>query len=217
MCKELNVNVNGNKKLVNTADTRFMIWNIPAVATCPFRTPHCESFCYARKAENCYPKCLPYRQNNFEESLKDSFEGDMIWTISKRINSRAFKGKKCLFRIHESGDFYHEKYLDKWLHICRVFEKDPRIKFLAYTKSVRYLVGKDIPSNLVIRFSIWDDTKPQEIEVARDLHLPIYTADTEENVNRLVNNGYTKCQCEDCATCGKCYSNEEKRIVCVIH
>ena len=38
--KKLNVNINGNKKLINTATVRFMIWNIPAVVTCPFATEH---------------------------------------------------------------------------------------------------------------------------------------------------------------------------------
>ena len=79
--KMLNVNINGNKKLINTDTVRFMIWNIPAVVTCPFATEHCKHFCYARKAERVYPQVLPAREKNLEESKSEDFVANMIYTI----------------------------------------------------------------------------------------------------------------------------------------
>ena len=216
--KKLNVNINGNKKLINTSSVRFMIWNIPAVVTCPFATEHCKHFCYARKAERVYPQVLPAREKNMEESKSEDFVDNMVYTIESRLNSKAFANKKVYFRIHESGDFYNQKYTNAWCDIARHFENDNRITFLAYTKSVKYILNANVPKNLIVRFSIWDDTKQADIESASRLNLPIYTAGTKEEVkNAVENKGFTKCECADCANCGKCYSSEEKKIMCEIH
>ena len=82
--KKLNVNINGNKKLVNTSSVRFMIWNLPAVVTCPFATEHCKHFCYARKAERVYPQVLPAREKNLKDSMEEDFVANMIYTIESR-------------------------------------------------------------------------------------------------------------------------------------
>jgi hypothetical protein len=122
MPKLLNVNINGNRKLQNTDTIRYMIWNLPAVKTCPFRTEMCEKSCYARKAERIYPQVLPSREENYTESLENDFAANMIFTIEKKLNSKAFAGKKCIFRVHESGDFYNVEYTRKWIKICKHFE-----------------------------------------------------------------------------------------------
>ena len=214
----LNVNINGNKKLVNTDSIRFMIWNLPAQITCPFATEHCKAFCYAKKAERVYPQVLPCRMQNLEESKKDEFVNRMIQTICYYLDSKSFAGKKCYFRIHESGDFYNREYAKKWLTICRWFNRSEkyanRIQFLAYTKSVVYFVGEAIPDNMIIRFSIWDDTSEKQIDIAKLVNLPIYTA--VENFTDDMKEE-SKCECADCATCGKCYKKEYDWIACEIH
>ena len=105
----------GNKKLQPNSETAFIIWNLPAVRTCPFRTAHCEKYCYAKKAEVAYPTVLPARQRNFEESLKESFVDDMTETILKI--AAGTKKKNIVVRIHESGDFYNQTYANKWLAV----------------------------------------------------------------------------------------------------
>ena len=105
------INFNGNLKLKNNENTRFMIWNIPAVITCPFRTAMCEKFCYARKAERMYPSCSDARQRNFEVTKQADFVERMIFTIEAELNTKKFTGKKVVFRIHESGDFYNWGYI----------------------------------------------------------------------------------------------------------
>lgn len=93
MAYELNVNYDGNKKLVNTGSVRFMIWNLPAIKTCPYATAHCKKYCYAKKAENVYPDCLPCRERNFNETLKDDFVENMIFTIEKKACWTCLQGK----------------------------------------------------------------------------------------------------------------------------
>ena len=218
------INFNGNLKLKNNDETRFMIWNIPAVVTCPFRTPTCEKFCYAMKAERCYPSCHDARVRNLETSKRADFVERMIYTIETEINSKAFKGKKIVFRIHESGDFYNVEYMEKWVEIARHFVDNENIVFLAYTKSIVYAINcgygtEEFPSNLVIRSSLWCDTKADKIALTEAFNIPVYTALSSRDMDIAEKNGLTfeKCRCDDCATCRKCWDKNIKTIITYIH
>jgi hypothetical protein len=138
----------GNKKLKQT-----LIFNIPAVKTCPGRTPLCESLCYAIKAETLYKHTLPSRERNFtltrDKNFADSFIAFLTDFLSRKRSTFSF------FRIHESGDFYSQAYLHAWFTICRAF---PQIRFLAFTKSW-HLDFSGAPENLRIRYSVWSDTR----------------------------------------------------------
>lgn len=213
----LNVNVTGNKKLQNTSNVSFIIWNLPSVITCPFRTEQCEKLCYAKKAERLYPSVSPSRQRNFDASRKADFIANMVFTLEAEISHNESHGKKSVVRIHESGDFYNETYANAWLQIAEHFE-DRNVVFMAYTKSVRYFYGKSIPKNMVIRFSLWADTNPQQKALAEAMQLPTYSADKVDVVDNMVAKGYaTKCDCADCGNCGKCWDVTVKRIYCVFH
>lgn len=206
----------GNKKLKSSKEVKFLIFNLPAIKTCPFATEHCKALCYARKAEKMYPGCLPCREKNFMESKKESFVNDMTEVINNYVSRKAYKAaEKIFFRIHESGDFYNQEYFDKWVQIAKVF---PNVTFLAYTKSVRYVLftTEIIPENFIIRYSLWDDTKETEKSLCDCLYLPTYTAEymTKEKIQSL---GDRFCECKDCGTCRKCYSNEIHDIVTEIH
>lgn len=155
----------GNKKLKASDKIAFLVWNLPAVITCPFRTPHCEGSCYACKAERCYPSVTPSRMDHFEISKSEGFVDRMLYTIDAELTRKAHCGKKIVFRIHESGDFYNKAYADKWIEIARHYEGNKRIEFLAYTKSVKFFDGVDLPSNLHILASVWDDTKADNLEI----------------------------------------------------
>lgn len=210
----------GNKKLVSNAETLFLIWNLPAKITCPYATELCKISCYAIKAEINYPDCLPCRKRNFEFSKSDNFVDEMIAYIAIKLNNLK-NGRKIIFRIHESGDFYNKAYFMKWLEIIRFFDGDTRIIFVCYTKSVRFLVNTDFASlkAFTVRFSIWEDTKETEKEIARQLNLPIYTAYERSVIDDMLAKGivFHECRCSDCATCLKCFDREEKLILCEIH
>lgn len=121
-------------------------FSLPAKSTCPGCTRQCASHCYARKAEKAYPGVLPCRKRNLKLSRGDTFIDGMVDIIMSKSPK--------LFRIHESGDFYSQSYLEKWFTICEAL---PDTRFLAFTKSF-HLDFTRKPSNLQIVWSIWPDT-----------------------------------------------------------
>lgn len=199
----------GNKKLVSNDKTAFLVWNLPAVTTCPFATNHCKGACYARKAENAYPDVLPARQRNFLESRQNDFVKRAVFTILKRMKYAG--NKKVIVRVHESGDFYNGVYTLAWLKIAEILRNE-NVTFIAYTKSFRYFDGVKLPKAFKLRASVWDDTKPEELEIIRRNNWNIYTA--VEKFEK--GDSFTRCRCSDCATCGKCWKNY-KDIRCEIH
>ena len=199
-----------NKKLVPNKETAFIIWNLPSVTTCPFRTAMCEKSCYAKKAEIAYKNCLPSRKRNFEDSRKADFVERMTATILHI--AKGTRKKQIIVRIHESGDFYNKEYTEKWLAIMDNCKADKRIKFIAYTKSFRYFDGVKLPKNFSLRASVWADTKPDDLETIRRNGWNIYTA--VESFQK--GDKFTRCRCSDCASCGKCWKNY-KDIRCEIH
>lgn len=208
--QKLNVS-RGNKKLISNDETLFLIWNLPAIKTCPYATEHCKAACYARKAEKVYPDCLPSREKNFNESRKETFTENMIYTIESALKNDR-KKRNIVFRIHESGDFYNREYAQKWLAIMRHFENNKKVVFIAYTKSFVYFDGEKLPKNFKLRASIWDDTNEQQRRIVLDNNWPIYTA-----VDKFqIGDKFTRCRCKDCATCKKCWQGY-KDIRCEIH
>lgn len=122
-------------------------FSLPSGKTCPRKTELCSKYCYARKAERSYPNVLPSRDENLRQSKMDTFVDDMKEAINKKSPE--------YFRIHESGDFYSQKYLEKWFNIIRGC---PDTNFLAYTSNY-YLDYKNRPDNLVLYYSVWPDSK----------------------------------------------------------
>ena len=205
----------GNKKLVSTPDTRFLIWSIPPVSTCPFSTALCRKFCYAMKAYKAYPNAKRAWNDNYMESLKVNFADNMILAITAELNRPSYrKAKSVVVRIHESGDFYDKYYTDSWLKVARFFnEYAPKVKFMAYTKSVEFFKGEQIPENMTVRFSLWSDTEPEQLQLAESMNLPIYTA-VESFTNEPKRE---RCGCEDCAKCAKCWNAKFQMLKCEIH
>lgn len=210
-----------NLKLVPNKDTKFLIWNLPSKITCPFATDMCKNFCYAVKAEKKYPDVLPSRLKHLAESKQADFAERMIYTIEAHLTRPSYKNaKKIIIRIHESGDFYNQTYANKWLEIAEYFKADKRVVFMAYTKSIIFFANnvysdtkKPIPNNMIIRFSIWDDTKADYIQIAKRWEFPTYSA--VEKFTKDIKS-QNRCLCRDCAKCGKCWS-KTKSIICEIH
>ena len=203
---------NGNKKLQPDKEVKYMVFNLPARMTCPYKTEMCSKSCYAVKAEKAYPATLPARMRNFRLSRSEMFVPYMVKAIHVIANKKTYKNAKHIFfRIHESGDFYNKKYVSDWLEIMNACKDIKNLQFIAYTKSVRFFTNAEIPENFTLRYSIWADTKETEKAIAVAMGLPIYTA-----VNELPAD-YTLCECVNCSTCQKCFSNEYKKIACKIH
>jgi hypothetical protein len=122
-------------------------WSLPAKKTCPGSTRQCRKACYACKAEKMYKGVYPCRNENYLDSKREDFVDLMVAMIGKK--------KSDLFRIHESGDWYSQEYLDKWFDICKAL---PKVRFLAFTKSFA-LDYSNKPENLEIIWSVFPDSK----------------------------------------------------------
>lgn len=207
----------GNKKLKDNERVSFLIWNIPAVITCPYRTVLCEHFCYALKAEIQYPDCKPCRMRHFEISKQADFAARMIYTIETELMRPKNKNKNVVFRIHESGDFYNKAYVEKWLVIMNHFSDVKNLVFVAYTKSVRFFDGLALPDNFKLLASVWNDTKQSNLDIIARNNYRIYTAYAGEDLKKAIENGFSKCGCADCAKCGKCWNDFTYHICCEIH
>lgn len=208
-----------NNKLKPTKAVKFLIWNLPSRITCPYANPLCYKFCYAVKAETAYPAVLPSRLKHLEISRQNDFADRMIYTIESYLSKPSYQtAKKIVVRIHESGDFYNKAYMLSWYRIAEHFKHDKRVVFMAYTKSVVYydqlaINGINKPNNMVVRFSVWEDTPTELLELAKKHNLPIYTAVDKFTADIKSQN---RCLCRDCADCGKCWS-KTKSIICEIH
>lgn len=173
----------GNKKMTNG----FMIFNLPCRITCPGKTGMCSKYCYAAKREfnPRFGKAVHGRRiKNLAASKSNEFVDLMVTAIEKTHT----KTGAVLFRIHESGDFYDQAYLNKWLEIAKHF---PNIQFLAFTKS--FNLDFSVPENMKIIWSIWPDTDMAKV--------PTYGFKAYAG-----NCGHTSCyecpgQCDTCQIC----------------
>ena len=208
----------GNKKLKANKRVTFLVWNIPAVITCPHRTPNCEHFCYALKAEKQYPSCKAARYSHlYDIAQQADFVDRMIFTIQAELDRPKNSGKKVVFRIHESGDFYNMTYVNKWLKIMDYFKDNKNIVFVAYTKSVVFFDGMQLPDNLFLLASVWDDTKQSNLDIIARNNFRIYTAYSGDDMKKALENNFAFCPCKDCGSCGLCWNNYTNNICCEIH
>ena len=160
-------------------------FNLPAGFTCP-GAGRCKDakFCYAMTGNTeRFPAVLRSQSKNYLSSLQSYFVDIMIDKI-KRI-----KSPLDLFRVHESGDFYSQEYIEKWAEIARNI---PEIKFYAYTKSY---VNLDLSTlwalenfNLIQSTGSRDDTKI-------DYSLPHATIFRTKE--QLLSAGYADCSEKD--------------------
>jgi len=164
----------------------------------------CDSFCYAKIFETM-PSVINYRNHKLKISKYKSFESLM----AKAIENSNFKK----IRLHESGDFYNQIYLDKWKRITAKF---PNIKFLAYTKALDLDLWSNLPKNFIIFQSyggnkdyLIDNSKPtaRVIGNAKDITL-------NEFLCKYGQSNFKKCG----ETCNYCYSNiKNKHVAFVLH
>jgi len=213
---------NGNKKLSADDAIAFIIFSLPAVLTCPNATVLCMKNCYARRDER-FTSVRSSRIINYMLSRRDDFETILENAIRNQVYTRKgdlrkrYQGKEIVFRIHESGDFYSEKYMRAWFHVAACF---PEITFFTYTKSfsIYEKCMAEKPNNFEVRASVWADTTPEEIGTIARCGMSIYTAYDADGVQTAVNNGARRCTCESCTACGcACARHENMEIVTEIH
>jgi Gene product 88 len=127
----------GNEKLEKTSGESYKVigFGIPAdynfildgqnANTCP-QASACRGVCYAKQGRYTMGAVVNARLHNLKRSLTPSFIQDTVHDLKR-------KGSYNVVRVHDSGDFYNQEYLDKWLDVARLV---PDKVFYAYTKSV---------------------------------------------------------------------------------
>jgi hypothetical protein len=133
-------------------------WSLPAWAgrlpdgrtynTCP-SAGICAQVCYARHGTYTWPVVRAKHEANLTYVL-DDLPG---WKSAMLAELSAPKFRGGWIRIHDSGDFFSDLYLQAWLDICRA---RPGTNFYTYTKEIarfRRLVEPDPPPNFLWVYS----------------------------------------------------------------
>ena len=110
----------GNSKL----DKSILIFDLLAVTTCR-NCRSCAASCYALKAQRMYANTLLKRSLNTWLAMQDL---DFLFQC---IENQIRNSRKTVVRIHSSGDFFAQIYINKWAELIAKF---PNIRFYAYTK-----------------------------------------------------------------------------------
>ena len=146
----------GNEKMEKTSKVlrkllgrraKVVAFNIPAsidfrvgdaeLNTCP-QAGACKSVCYARAGRFATPPVIAMRVDNLWATLRPDFVD--------RLTESIMASKATHVRIHDSGDFYAQSYVDAWVNIAKAL---PGVVFYAYTKSLD-LDYASAPGNLRI-------------------------------------------------------------------
>lgn len=146
------------------------VFNLPARKTCPGMTAYCGPICYAMKAERMYKQCKASRARNYKASLRPDFAIKM----GKELDT--FKGEYA--RIHEAGDYYNQRYLNKWLKIARSY---PELTFLSYTKMYDRLDFSKKTSNFLV-YSSLDPTSLHKLNTVKRIFKRCVIVDKAEDV-----------------------------------
>ena len=182
----------GNRKLPKET----WIFNLPAIKSCPGSTKECRQWCYARKAERMYPQVLPFREKNFKLSKNPFFYNNLIMCIVKA------RKKPKQIRIHESGDFYSQKYFDQWRTVANTY---PSIIFYGYTKNFNLDLSMK-PNNMILLAS--DDNKKYTISQLKKMGFDGYARVSDKiKKNEFLCKG-------SCKICNYCYKKGEfKKLI----
>lgn len=183
----------GNRKLPKD----IAIFNLPHRSTCPGATEECKKYCYAHKAERMYKGCLPFRKRNYLDSLRPGFVKEVVGKLSRMRKLRAV-------RIHESGDFYNQDYLNKWVQIARSF---PHVVFTAYTKSLHLDFSKASKLPNMVLFASLDPSTPKYMREANTIKSRAIVIEKNAKVPR----GYFECP-GSCKYCSHCYTSRAKSV-----
>jgi len=135
----------GNSKLVKTSGESLKIvgYGISAdtdmngVNSCPGASA-CRGVCYAKQGTYLFKNVREARLFNLQASFQANFRDMLIsdlTEISRKYN--------CV-RIHDSGDFHTQSYLDAWKLAADRFAS---CTFYAYTKSLHLDLHSNLPAN----------------------------------------------------------------------
>lgn len=162
-----------NSKIKKSAKRTFN-FGIPAylsstgLKTCP-NAGACAKGCYALAGAYRFSNVAQAFERRLKATLTDEFIQSMLADIDKQRAERV--------RIHDSGDFYDEAYLNRWIEIIKA---RPQVEFYAYTKMVSLFKSRmsDLPSNFTVIYS-YGGTEDRLIDVKRDRHSLVFESESQ--------------------------------------
>jgi hypothetical protein len=130
----------GNQKL----DKTIFCWSITPVKSC-LNCKDCKDTCYAVRPYKRYPNVKTAWDRNLELAKSGEFVDHIVDQLKR---ARVFKGNDITYsmdcsgsvvpftvRIHVSGDFFSQEYIDNWVKICqKLSSMQVPVKFYTYTK-----------------------------------------------------------------------------------
>lgn len=136
--------------------------------TCP-EAGVCGKLCYARQGTYRFPAVVAAHQRNLlmVRDHLDAWEALMTREVAHP------RYRQRWVRIHDSGDFYEDRYLAAWLRIVR---SAPWTGFYCYTKAVsrfRRMVVDQAPENFLWCFSL-GGTEDHLIDREHDRHADVF-------------------------------------------
>lgn len=158
--------------------------SVTGLITCP-NAKQCATGCYARSGAYRFSNVVNAYEKRLELTQNKNFIEIMISEIKAKSIQSTSKDRRCIIRIHDSGDFYSEQYLNDWISIIK---DSPNTMFYAYTKMVSTFkvyndLGK-IPKNLIIIYS-YGGKQDSLIKIDSDRHSRVF-----ENESDLLKSGY---------------------------
>lgn len=205
----------GNSKLGR--EGRFaktvLVWNLPAMMTCPGASTWCSTHCYNADERT-------------EKFPLDRWRANLAWFNERPAGLKAVilkhidrAGAPIAFRIHSSGDFFSNEYIKFWTSLCRGC---PHVQFWAYTRS--WQVSKLAESLQELRelpnievFASWDETMPSP-----PTHWRLSTVLLEGK--RRSHGDKSTLQCPEeaggvpsCADCGYCFFRRPGHVNFALH
>jgi hypothetical protein len=182
---------NGNMKIGKIAS-----FSLPPIESCNFHK-YCADKCYAKKAYKAYPNTRRAYDRNFRIA-KENLEN-----LKTQIIEFLRSYKHSYFRMHVSGDFFSQDYLNMWKEICKQF---PKINFMAYTKCYSFDY-EGMPENMEVIFSTFENMPAGTSKRLREKHnRPVALAGTKNPDEEY----YSKC-IDDCSKCKLCWKLSETK------
>jgi hypothetical protein len=175
-------------------------FGIPALKTCPMAKV-CKEFCYAAKGAYSWPVVKAAYEWRFQQTRKPQFVPMVLHDLRRKKKLEAV-------RIHDSGDFYNEDYLNRWLDIA---EAMPDKIFYAYTKRIvmlkEYQEWGLVPPNFRIIYSL-GGSQDRHINLEKDRHSRIF-----DSLEELEAAGYSNATEDDTVA----WQSDNNKIGLVIH
>ena len=146
LSKIKNFFASGNQKL----SENIFIFDLPAgrcgeTGACPFKAGYCPG-CYAKNSEMQYILSTPQKRYRNMEMVKRMIEENKetathnLSLLQRKLMLELHKRnatEDAVVRIHSSGDFFNEAYIQMWADIVKQY---PSIFFYAYTKADKAIV-----------------------------------------------------------------------------